>query len=64
MTFFIVVVTYCVKSKPHLGVLADNELLVDIERDVRKRRIELQVKQQAAGWQMQVGKNFQFVVKI
>lgn len=54
--FFIVVVTFCVKSKPHASVLADNELLIDTERDVRKRRIELQVEQQAAGLQMQVKK--------
>lgn len=48
----------------HPGVLADNELRLDSERDARMRRIELQVEQQAAGLQMQVEKNFLFVVRI
>lgn len=41
---FIIVVTYCVKSKAHLSELADNELLVDTERAVRKKRDEIQVE--------------------
>lgn len=72
--FFIVVVTYCVKSKPHPGLLAGNELLVDTERDVRKQSKERMTGEKGESnyrWnsRQQVcrcrwGKKFQFVVRI